>query len=108
MSSVRKETEWERRTRRVRERDELIGRFGNRCMICGSEPKSRALHVDHNHATGRNRGLLCYRCNKWLPAFITVGWLLKAAQYLSHPPADVMYLEQEMRAARAAQRRQAP
>lgn len=34
-----------------------------RCAICGNKPKTRSLHVDHDHNTGIIRGLLCYRCN---------------------------------------------
>ena len=41
---------------------------GYKCAIC---PKTQfelsySLHVDHNHNSGKNRGLLCYRCNKFL------------------------------------------
>ena len=36
------------------------------CAICGRPPKTRRLAVDHNHKTGRVRGLLCPWCNRSL------------------------------------------
>ncbi len=34
------------------------------CFICGQKPRKRQLAVDHNHATGQVRSLLCNLCNR--------------------------------------------
>lgn len=52
------------------------------CALCPSTPKTRRLHVDHDHATGKVRGLLCHRCNRALPTWVTERWLYKAAAYM--------------------------
>jgi hypothetical protein len=52
------------------------------CAICGNPPKTRRLDVDHDHKTGRVRGLLCHRCNRTLASWITDDWLRKALGYL--------------------------
>lgn len=44
------------------EYDQMLAEQGHACAICGSVPDYR-LRVDHCHATGRVRGLLCNRCN---------------------------------------------
>ena len=33
------------------------------CAICGRPPKTKRLHVDHDHKTGKIRALLCMMCN---------------------------------------------
>ena len=34
----------------------------NMCAIC-NKPSDRTLHIDHDHVTGKVRGLLCFNCN---------------------------------------------
>jgi len=51
------------------------------CAICGEVPER--WHVDHNHETGRFRGLLCDKCNKALGMLgDTVESLQRAVEYL--------------------------
>lgn len=78
-----KETEWARRKRREAERAAHVAAHGPACQICGNVPR-RGLDQDHDHRTGLTRGWLCHRCNRALPSWVTVGWLLDAATYL-HP-----------------------
>ena len=49
------------------ERQKLSDAQGAKCAICGKHESQfvNRLAVDHNHKTGRVRGLLCYRCNKF-------------------------------------------
>jgi hypothetical protein len=53
------------------------------CSICGREEPNRRLALDHDHRTGKLRGLLCHNCNQALGKFQDDPALLrKAAAYL--------------------------
>ncbi|SRR6266446_7107114 len=65
----------------------LEGQAG-KCAICGTnifdKLKKRRLAVDHDHKTGRVRGLLCYMCNIGLGSFLDeVPRLQAAIEYLN-------------------------
>ena len=54
------------------------------CGICGATKKEggRALHRDHDHRTGKPRGVLCFRDNTALRPYMTAEWLEAAARYV--------------------------
>lgn len=67
----------------------MLAAQGERCAICGAPPIVRphstrkTLCIDHDHATGKIRGLLCRQCNHGLGCFAdNPSSLESAAAYL--------------------------
>lgn len=46
--------------------EKMLLKQGGTCGICGSKPDKVRLAVDHDHRTGKIRGLLCDSCNRGL------------------------------------------
>lgn len=60
----------------------MVADQDGKCAICNTVPK--VLCVDHDHATGEIRGLLCHRCNKGLGHFYDDLRMLETAiEYLA-------------------------
>jgi len=64
--------------------EEIILEQNGMCAICKSKPPK--LVVDHDHATGKVRGLLCNNCNRGI-GFLKddANILHSAAQYIAQP-----------------------
>lgn len=67
------------------EQDALFDQQEGLCAICGEPcPKFPRLCIDHDHITGKIRGLLCKQCNLGLGNFRDSPEILEAAiAYLS-------------------------
>lgn len=64
--------------------EELIREQGGVCAICLT---GKPEHVDHDHRTGRVRGILCFNCNGGLGQMRDrVDVLLAAVDYLGEKP----------------------
>lgn len=70
--------------------NELLQVQAGCCAICLARAATTRLAVDHDHKTGKVRGLLCKRCNHDLlgTAHDSYEILYRAAMYLDCPPAS--------------------
>lgn len=59
----------------------MLERQGNACSLCLSSFDKYRPHIDHCHATGLVRGILCVVCNTMLGRVERVG-IDKVAAYL--------------------------
>jgi hypothetical protein len=65
------------------EYNNMIISQNNICAIC-HKPSNKTLHIDHNHITGKVRGLLCSNCNTGIGFFKEdLDSLARAIKYLS-------------------------
>ena len=73
--------DWQRLKRYGISKDDyaaLLEQQSNCCAVCQRE-FDRTPHIDHDHETGRVRGLLCYPCNSGLGQFQDDTEVLKKA-----------------------------
>jgi ribosomal protein S27AE len=63
----------------VEEYEAMLDRQDGVCAICLNPPNGRLLAVDHDHLTGKRRGLLCSNCNAGIGQLHDSIVLLKAA-----------------------------
>ena len=76
----------------------LLERQGNKCFFCGIDAdtyhkeQNKHLAVDHNHETGKVRGILCNLCNTRL-SFVDNCGMKRIEEYLNQPPLtfDLMW-----------------
>ncbi len=64
--------------------EKMLATQKGHCAICPRKPLKKRLNIDHNHKTGKVRGLLCFPCN------YAVGMLGDSAQ---RAHALALYLE---------------
>jgi hypothetical protein len=65
--------------------DLMLAQQGGRCAVCGTDKPGcrQGWATDHDHVTGRVRGVLCHGCNIGLGAFAdSITRLQQAIRYL--------------------------
>ena len=62
----------------------LLNRQGGVCGLCGGMPNKRYEYfcVDHNHKTGKVRGLLCSKCNMYVGVYENKKFMKEVEDYV--------------------------
>ncbi len=69
----------------IEQYEELLYACNGKCEICGAAfgKNGNPLSIDHDHETGKIRGLLCDKCNLGVSHFRdNIDLMLAAAQYI--------------------------
>lgn len=53
----------------LKDYDKMLRQQKGKCLICDREPLKTRLCIDHDHTSGKVRGLLCHPCNLALGRF---------------------------------------
>jgi len=63
--------------------EQLLADQNGVCAVCGENRGKKELGIDHDHTTGKIRGLLCMKCNLAL-GFMddNLGWLQRLVDYI--------------------------
>ena len=77
--------------------DAILKFQGGVCAICKEKKaktgkrkgQEKLLYTDHDHKTGQTRGILCYGCNRKLPEWMTIDWVLDVLDYFENPPVTL-------------------
>lgn len=71
------------------QRDEMFDSVDGKCELCGHEMMRRGKSqygsvIDHDHVSGKMRGMICSRCNTGLGKLgDSIAGLIKAVDYLA-------------------------
>ena len=80
----------------LEERTQLLRTQNNQCAICGINLNESGTHThtDHDHFTGKVRGILCTNCNRGLGHFQdNKEFLMNAIRYLDTHTVDGLQKE---------------
>lgn len=73
----------------------LLNKQEGRCALCPrieSRPGYK-LAVDHDHETGKIRGLLCYDCNRSLSRNRNIDYFENVIEYLKRPAEHIVEVD---------------